>query len=295
MKIIITSFILLFLAACGNEQSTSNKKTPGFKINKSQYDIAQPLTITGINEFDLDSSIIRENRIKQYICYIEYNDISFLSRPKDEWRKYSSCTFDTAGNWADFKRFDYAASVELVSTTRSNTKRNDRYSSGYWKGQEYFYKGDSIFIYQKYKVVNDSGFLKYDSLVTFFKDESNTYVNIYENDTVIYKSEKVEPYRKVFYRNSKGQVVKTHKVDKRGIYEVAYFEYANDYLVKVIRQNLVDMTESIYIDVIEYNDLMLPVNFKCYALDNSINAISEYNLGKRKANKIIELKVEWLK
>lgn len=295
MKINLAGFILLFLVACENNQSASNKKLPDFNVNKNRYVVVQPLTITGINEFYLDPNIIKKNDIKQYICYIEYNDISFLSEAKYEWRKYSSCTFDTTGNWADSKLFDYSTSAEVVTTAQSNSANVNSNSGGYWKGDEYFYKGDSMFNYQKYQVINDTGYIQYDSIVMLFKEENSTYVSVFNNDTVIHKSTKSEPYKEVFYRNATGQIIKGQKIDKRGTYEVMTCEYLNNCLVKVIKQNIVDMTESIYIDVIEYNDLKLPVNFKCYALENSSNAISEYNSGLRKANKIIELKVEWLK
>lgn len=287
--------ILSIIISCSDHQLSDKTDKPSFEINKLSFDVNQPLTISGINRYKLDTFVIKKNHIKQFICYEEHQEVRLFLSTKTEWKMIESCTFDTTGNWVQYKMYDqYGISdYTLINELKNKSDTTDKIKK-YWIKNEYFIKSDSFFYYARFNVKDGVGYLVYDSTNSTFKNFSENSANIYHGDTVISKSKNQVIGKTIFSRNKNGQIIQIQNIDNRGLYEITTYEYINGFVSKSIRQNLVDMTTSIYIDIIEYNEMLLPINFKCYSLDNSKTALEEYNSGSKKAEKISEIKVDWI-
>lgn len=290
---------LTIMISCSNHQISDRTDKPSFEIKKIIFDVTQPIDITGISRHKLDTSVIKKNHIKQFICYEEHTEIRFFSPSQIEWKMKESCTFDTTGNWVQYKMYDeyellqYTDNNEPINPPNTKIKDENNLKS-YWIKNEHFVKMDSSFYYARYKVTNGKGYLVYDSMNLTLKNSSQNSASIYHGDTVIHKENNKVIRKTIYLRNKSGQIEQMQEIDNRGLYETTTYEYINGFVSKSIKQDMVDMAATIFIDVIEYNDKSLPVNYKCYALGNSKTAIEEYKSGHKKARKISEIKVEWI-
>jgi len=287
--------VLIIMISCSNHQASDKTDKPSFEIKKSEYDVNQPIDISGINRYKLDPLVLKKNHIKQFICYQEHTEVRIFLPTKIEWKMEESCTFDTTGNWLQYKSYDeygisdYTYNNELIKPSDS-TKKAERY----WIKNEYFEKSDSMYYYARYDVKDGIGHIVYDSMNSTFKNFSQNSARIYHGDTIIHKTKNQITNKTIYSRNKNGQIEKIQEIDNRGLYEITTYEYINGFVSKSIIQNLIDMTASIFIDVIEYNEMSLPVNFKCFSLDNSKTAVEDYKAGTKKAVKISEIKVDWI-
>ena len=290
---------LIIMISCSNHQISDRSDKPSFEIKKNIFEVTQPINISGIGRYNLDTIVIKKNHIKQYICYEEHSEIRFFAPSKIEWKMIETCTFDTTGNWVQYKLYDDYG-IQRYSDNNEQSKPSDKtikdanYSKSYWVKNEHFVKSDSMFYYARYNVKDGKGYLVYDSMNSTLKNLSQNYASIYHGDTVIHKENNKVTRKTIYLRNKSGQIEQKQEIDNRGLYETTTYEYINGFVSKSIKQDMVDMAATIFIDVIEYNDKSLPVNYKCYALENSKTAIEEYKSGHKKARKISEIKVEWI-
>ncbi len=286
--IISTLAIVAFFTNCNNSVLNTRKEKPDFEIIRINFLPIVAISTGGINPNGIDSQIIRKYKIKQLITYRIKTKILLLSI-KEEWIKDETCTFDTNGIMVNFKRFDDYGISNIIAGF------NERKSSEeYWLANEHHIKRDSFYFLEKYKVENKIGRVYYDSIFEYFDNKPEYETHKYRNDTVDININGNTQKTKIFKRDISNRICQVEIIDKQGISERITYDYKDNKIARVIKQDLGDRTNSIFIDIYEYNENGLQVNYKCIAIDNSNKALQDYISGKNPGRVINEIKCEWI-
>lgn len=322
-------FISIFLFSCVNDEERTDK--PDFVIGNGWDFEDCPMKFFSISEPEIlnfaDSNILKQNSINKVVVLKKNEEIRFFSSNVVRWDTSSIFDFDKNGIWKteyEYEQHLYSES-EYVGKKHNiaDTTKRLYVSNDYWIGNKNYSKSAGIFFndsmnhYQEYKVINDTGYIVYDSCydnyhyyairykynsndevvelkrVSFYKKGANKASKFpsisFEEDKIIEDVQKLE--KPIIVKNKEGKIVEYK--DESFNYK---YVYEKGLLTKVF--DLDEDSKYQHVMEIKYNNLNLPTSFKIQQFDYSggeNDFIDDYNRGKLRGYGGDEYKIVWIK